>query len=111
MKLSFRYFQLNEFLESVCKEFEKKAADRNVTLKLALATGKNDEVLADKDRLRQVMNNLISNALSYNKNGGEVIISSKKNIEGIEIEVKDTGVGIPEEHLTRIFERDRKSVV
>jgi len=69
---------VNEFLESVSKDYESLAAGRNVTLKLSLSTKDDDEVFGDKDRLRQVLNNLISNAINYNKPGGEVVIASEK---------------------------------
>lgn len=105
MKMSLRYFQVNEFLESVGKDYESLAAARSVTLKLSLSTRGDDEVFGDKDRLRQVLNNLISNAINYNKPGGEVVIASEKRENGIQLSIKDTGVGIPFEHLSRIFER------
>jgi len=105
MKMSLRYFRVNEFLESVGKDYESLAAARNVTLKLSLSTRDDDEVFGDKDRLRQVLNNLISNAINYNKPGGEVVVTSEKKENGIQLSIKDTGVGIPSEHLSRIFER------
>ena len=105
MKMSFRYFSINEFLESVVKEFETIAADRNVVLKLSLNTTADAEAFGDKDRLRQVLNNLISNAINYNKPGGEVVIASEKKEHGVQLSIKDTGVGIPPEHISRIFER------
>ncbi|MCX6120017.1 MAG: ATP-binding protein [Ignavibacteriales bacterium] len=105
MKMSLRYFRVNEFLESVGKDYESLAAARNITLKLLLSTKNDDDVFGDKDRLRQVLNNLISNAINYNKPGGEVTITSEKEEHGIQISIKDTGVGIPSEHLSRIFER------
>ncbi len=105
MKMSFRYFRINEFLESVAKEFEKMAANRKVILKLSLNTTVNDEAFGDKDRLRQVLNNLISNAINYNKSGGDVVLASEKVANGIQISIKDTGVGISSEHISRIFER------
>ena len=105
MKMSFRYFSINEFLESVIKEFETIAANRDVVLKLLLNTTADDEIFGDRDRLRQVLNNLISNAINYNKSGGEVVIASEKKEHGIQLSIKDTGVGIPSEHLSRIFER------
>jgi len=105
MKMSLRYFKVNEFLESVGKDYESLAAARSVTLKLSLSTRSDDEVFGDKDRLRQVLNNLISNAINYNKPGGEVVVTSEKKENGIQLSIKDTGVGIPSEHLSRIFER------
>jgi two-component system phosphate regulon sensor histidine kinase PhoR len=105
MKMSLRYFRVNEFLESVGKDFESLAAARNVSLKLSLKTLGNDEVFGDKDRLRQVLNNLISNAINYNRENGEIVLSSDKVEGGVQIGVKDTGVGITSEHLPRIFER------
>ncbi len=105
MKLSFRIFKLNEYLESVLKDFEKLAETRNVKIKTSLSTTEQDEVFGDKERLRQVLNNLLSNAINYNKDGGEVILSAERKSNSIVISVKDTGVGIPEEHLSRIFER------
>jgi len=105
MKLSFRIFRLNEFLESVLKDFETAAASRNIETRLLLNTSAEDEIFGDRERLRQVLNNLLSNAINYNKPNGEVVLSSEKNADGIHVSIKDTGVGIPEEHLPRIFER------
>jgi two-component system phosphate regulon sensor histidine kinase PhoR len=105
MKMSFRYFHINEFLESVAKEFETIAANRNVMLKRAFSTTTDDEAFGDKERLRQVLNNLISNAINYNNPMGDVVLSSEKTVNGIQISVKDTGVGVPSEHISRIFER------
>jgi two-component system phosphate regulon sensor histidine kinase PhoR len=105
MKMSFRIFRLNEFLDSVCKEYETAAANRNVTMQLSFNTSVDDEVFGDRDRLRQVLGNLIGNAINYNKPEGKVVLSSDKTDGGIQISVKDSGIGIPSEHLPRIFER------
>ncbi len=103
--MSFRIFKINEFLESVCKECESIAVNRNIALHLVINTKIEDEIFGDRERLRQVLSNLISNAINYNRPGGEVELFSERIADGIRISVKDTGVGIPSEHLPRIFER------
>ncbi|MBC3758714.1 response regulator [Hyunsoonleella sp. SJ7] len=66
-----------------------------------------DEILAFYDgyKLERVFYNLISNAFKYTKNGGSINVSISKTEEGVVIEVKDSGPGIPEEFLDKIFDR------
>ena len=60
---------------------------------------------ADSARVKQVLHNIISNAIKYNTEKGQVKISTRNHGEYIEIKVTDTGLGIPEEDMGRIFER------
>ena len=60
---------------------------------------------ADSARVKQVLHNIISNAIKYNTAKGEVKISTRNHGDYIEVKVADTGVGIPEEDMGRIFER------
>ena len=60
---------------------------------------------ADKSRLEQVLVNLIHNAVKFTKPGGEVNLEAESSEGGIRFAVRDTGVGIPAESLSRIFER------
>jgi signal transduction histidine kinase len=62
-------------------------------------------VLADADRVVQVLTNLLSNALRHTPAGGLVVVGVTAQEVGILFEVSDTGVGISPEHLPRIFER------
>ncbi len=60
---------------------------------------------ADRSRLEQVLVNLVHNAVKFTKPGGEVNLEAESGEAGIRFAVRDTGVGIPAESLTRIFER------
>ncbi|HUF27972.1 MAG TPA: ATP-binding protein [Gemmatimonadaceae bacterium] len=62
-------------------------------------------VWADQTALRQVLDNLVENAVRYTGEGGEVTILAQASPDGVWLAVRDTGVGIPAEHLPRIFER------
>ena len=62
-------------------------------------------VHADWQRITQVVTNLVSNAINYTEEGGEVMVSFDETKKNITTLVKDTGEGIPQQHLSRIFER------
>jgi two-component system phosphate regulon sensor histidine kinase PhoR len=62
-------------------------------------------VWADPDALRQVLDNLVDNAIKYTPNGGRITVRWNATPDAIVFEVEDTGVGIPQEDLPRVFER------
>jgi signal transduction histidine kinase len=62
-------------------------------------------VHADPTALRQVLGNLVNNAVRYTQSGGDVRVFAEPRTGGVLVGVRDTGTGIPPEHLTRIFER------
>src|ERR1051326_813994 len=104
MKMSFRYFPVREFLVNVVADLQELARLKEIQLLLE-DPGSTAEVMGDKERLKQVMVNLIENAIKYNKPGGRVVVSYRPTAGGVQVLVQDAGVGIPHEHLTRIFER------
>ncbi len=63
------------------------------------------EIAGDGDRLAQVLTNLISNAVKYTPSGGSVEVTTRLNRGGVEVIVADSGIGILEEDLPRVFER------
>ncbi len=95
-------------LESVwtecCTLFQDRAAQRQVQFNRAIATDAR-HVVVDSDAIRQILSNLIDNALRYVPIGGEITCRVTHRGNGTDVAVQDNGSGIPEEHLSRIFER------
>jgi two-component system phosphate regulon sensor histidine kinase PhoR len=89
--------------ENVLKLFGSRAADKGVGLELKAEEGLLP-LEGDPFQLEQMLVNLIDNAVKYTEKG-TVAVSLAMKDRDIVIEVRDTGIGIPEEHLTHIFER------
>ena len=64
-----------------------------------------DVILGDRNRLIEVFNNLIDNAIKYSNKNGEINISSKLGDKNLIVSIKDNGIGIPKEHIPKITER------
>jgi signal transduction histidine kinase len=62
-------------------------------------------ITADKDKIKQVILNLINNAIKYSHNGGEIHITATESLSGVSFSVQDNGQGIPVEYLPHLFER------
>ncbi len=103
MRMSYRYFDINIFIQSIISEFITMAEEKNI--KIIFNPAKEGlQVFGDKDKIRQVFVNLLQNAIKYTDEGSiEILLDEEKKL--VNISVKDTGIGIPEEDLNRIFER------
>jgi two-component system phosphate regulon sensor histidine kinase PhoR len=99
-------FVIQELAKDVFETLSIKAEERNISFTIKKGCESPLTVHADKEKIRQVLTNLIENSIKYGKQNG-TIIASMYNTDGshILIEIGDDGVGIPEKHLPRIFER------
>lgn len=98
-------FDLGKLIRDVIDMLEDSAKKRNVKLKSALKRTEDYRVIADPNRIEQVLFNLITNAIKYGKKDGTVTISIFNLEERVLVEIADDGLGIPEKDLSRIFER------
>lgn len=94
----------NKVIAQSCDEHTAVARTKNVTL----AIEPPDEPIrlrADPDGMRTILDNLLDNAINYTPAGGRVTVRWGREGDMVLIEVADTGIGIPAEHLVRVFER------
>lgn len=96
---------LNEAVEACFQVIQSQAEAKNISLRLFSNIAEPIEFKGDRSRVEQVLNNLIFNAVTYTDKGGKVSVLLEQTDTHVEINVVDTGIGIPEEDLSRIFER------
>jgi two-component system OmpR family sensor kinase len=104
LQLARQAVDLGHLLSELKDSFEPKARDQGVALVLALQPA--PAIMGDRDRLAQVFANLLDNALDHTPAGGQVRLALYLLSDGqVEVDVQDNGRGIPQEELSRIFER------
>lgn len=102
MTISAEPVAVAELLEEVVAVLTPLAGSRRV--QVGTDIGRDAHVMADRNRLRQVLTNVLSNAIKYNREGGTVSIACGPGEEGrLRIAIRDTGYGISPEHLDRVF--------
>lgn len=100
------FFIIQDLIREVYDSLSIKTAEQNIKCSIKKGCEQQLNVIADKEKIRQVIINLVSNATKYGKRNGN-IIASIYNTDGkhVLVEISDDGIGIAEEHLPRIFER------
>jgi PAS domain S-box-containing protein len=103
MQLSSADVELNELADDVVADF--RAQTRNHDILLRRTAGVPIVVEGDRERLEQVLVNLIANAIKYTPQGGRITVSVQRAGAEARISVQDPGIGIPEEEQPRLFQR------
>ncbi len=105
LQLEYEVFNIVQLIEDVIEMQEMRASGRDIELGFARKYDKPLKVRADRKRIFEAVNNLIVNSINYGKNGGKTTIAFLDMGDNILIEITDTGIGISENELGRIFER------
>ena len=98
-------FSITILVREVMEFLEPKASDRQIKLLFAAEYNDTMMVRADKEKIRTVLTNLILNSVKYGTTGGRTKISFYDMDENYLVEISDNGVGIEEQHISRLFER------
>jgi len=94
---------LHDLLRELWDAFSIVAAQKRI--EFTFACSEELKIKGDSLKLKQLFSNLIDNCIKYTPEGGEILFSSKREYDGVEITLKDSGIGIPEDELPRIFDR------
>ncbi len=107
IKLEFSRFDIVNLSREVYEMMEIKASQRQISLIFHEGVTREAQVMvwADKERIKQVLINLVENSIKYGIEGGHTKISYYDMFDNVLIEVSDNGIGIEAQHLPRLFER------
>jgi two-component system sensor histidine kinase VicK len=103
--LAKEWTSVSDMLEEVADRFAFQLLQRNTEITIVVEQ-EMPKILMDRDKIDQVLDNLVSNAIKYTGDEGRIELGAKQNDQNeLEIFVKDNGIGIPQKDLSRIFER------
>ena len=103
LKPNYTHVDIRTLLDKVQK-VQQQATTKH-TVKLEVANELPASIVGDEDKLDQILTNLLNNAIKYAPNGGDVTIHAKREGNELVIGVKDQGLGIPKDHLGKVFEK------
>jgi two-component system phosphate regulon sensor histidine kinase PhoR len=103
--INYTKFKINDLIKEVFESLELKAKQHNIKLTFKQKYDEGIFVNADREKIRQVLVNLIDNSFKYGKEGGNTAVSLFTLHEQVLVEVTDDGIGIEEKNLPRLFER------
>lgn len=92
---------LDETTKEIIAEFSEEIKKKNISTEINGSAS----VIAEQHMIFELIENLISNAIKYNKDNGSIVVNLSENACGVTMRIKDTGIGIEKEHLPRLCER------
>jgi signal transduction histidine kinase len=95
-------FDLGPLLEECASLMQTQAQENQIQLQVILPP-EIHPINGDADKIKQAILNLLSNAIKYNQPDGEIVLSAENHQDHVMVKVKDSGIGIPEENLPRLF--------
>jgi two-component system phosphate regulon sensor histidine kinase PhoR len=103
LKPNYTTVDINTLLDKVVR-VQQQASSKH-TVKLKIHSPLPDQIVADEDKLDQIFTNLLNNAIKYSPNGGDVTVHATNEGETLLFGVQDQGLGIPKDHLGKVFEK------
>ncbi len=103
VRMNMALTNIRDLLTEEILMFKKQAHDKNINMDIETDIHLR-EIHCDADKIREVMDNLLSNAVKYTLAGGRIKVAARNDEKGLQIDVRDTGIGIKEEDLDKIFE-------
>ncbi len=104
LDLEIRRLNVSQFVGSCIETAQRPAAEKDLRISVNLQQNVPD-IVADRRRLAEVLQNLLDNAIQYTPSGGQIMVSASANGTEVVFTVSDTGIGIPQADQPRIFER------
>jgi signal transduction histidine kinase len=104
-RLDLRPIEIRDFLKELATSFEALAVQNDIHFRVETSDSLPRSIIGDPDRLNEVVGNLLSNAFKFTPREGSILLRADSVDSRIQIEVQDTGVGIPEDQIPKIFDK------
>jgi PAS domain S-box-containing protein len=98
-------WSIEDIISSVINDFEPQFKNKGIRIKLLKPEGDIPKVMVDAEKLKLAFGNIINNAVKYTFGGGDIKVSLAKHEKYIEVEVRDTGIGIPLSQQSKVFNK------
>ncbi len=103
LRLTMEPLDLRSLLDATLTMVQSDAARRGISIRQDLANNA-VSLRGDATRIKQILTNLLTNAVKYNRDGGQIVVSSRRDAETVEITVTDTGLGMTAQQMGELFQ-------